>query len=147
MGHTSFSFTLQVYGHWLDDQATDEARLRRAQRRTQTLIDIALAQHGRPDRWLCSGGVRVRSKRICGCLSVAPLQCSRSASCNNEYPMETESHIGDTGDLENPKCYGVVVIHPNGFRISEEHRCMNEAETRAREAAGSSGTVRIVYAD
>ena len=25
MGHTSFSFTLQTYGHWLDNQATDEA--------------------------------------------------------------------------------------------------------------------------
>jgi hypothetical protein len=61
--------------------------------------------------------------------------------------MKTEIHIGDTGDPENPKYYDLVVTHPNGFRISEEHRCMNEAETRAREAAGSSGTVRIVYAD
>lgn len=25
MGHTSFSFTLQTCGHWLDNQATDEA--------------------------------------------------------------------------------------------------------------------------
>jgi len=25
MGHTSFSFTLQTYGHWLDNQATDKA--------------------------------------------------------------------------------------------------------------------------
>ena len=25
MGHTSFSFTLRTYGHWLDNQATDEA--------------------------------------------------------------------------------------------------------------------------
>ena len=61
--------------------------------------------------------------------------------------MDVEIHTGETGDPESPHYYDLVVKHPNGFRISEGHRCMNEAETRAREAAGSSGTVRIVYAD
>ncbi|MCX8231050.1 MAG: hypothetical protein OTJ45_04420, partial [Alphaproteobacteria bacterium] len=61
--------------------------------------------------------------------------------------MNVEIHTGRTGDPESPHYYDVVVTHPNGFKFSEEHRCIIEAETRAREAAGSSGTVRIVYAD
>ena len=61
--------------------------------------------------------------------------------------MDVEIHTGQTGDPESPHYFDVVVTHPNGFTFSEEHRCMNEAEARAREATGSSGTVRIVYAD
>jgi hypothetical protein len=61
--------------------------------------------------------------------------------------MDVEIHTGETGDPESPHYFDLVVTHPNGFKISEEHRCMNEAEARARKAAGSSGTVTIVYAD
>ena len=61
--------------------------------------------------------------------------------------MDVEIHTGQTGDPERPHYLDLVVTHPNGFKISEEHRCMNEAEARARKAAGSSGTVTIVYAD
>ena len=61
--------------------------------------------------------------------------------------MNVEIHTGETGDPESPHYFDLVVTHPNGFKISEEHRCIRKVEARARKAAGSSGTVTIVYAD
>jgi len=61
--------------------------------------------------------------------------------------MDVEIHTGETGDPESPRYYDLVLTRPDGFKISEEHRCIRKAEARARKAAGSSGTVTIVYAD
>ena len=61
--------------------------------------------------------------------------------------MDVAIHTGQTGDPESPRYDELVVTHPNGFRISDTHRCIIEAEDRARKAAGSSGIVTIVYAD